>query len=224
MRWLDLKQMPYGDALAMQEKLATRARLHPEFEDTLLLVEHVPPVITYGRRAQDENVVVSGDALQSMGVERHVVSRGGDVTWHGPGQLVVYCVRRLSGKAKSVHEHVENLEAGVINLLARHGIKGHRREGMTGVWVGDEKCAALGVAVEHWVCYHGVALNVGPDLSGFDLIVPCGIKEYGVTSLSRLTGREFTVNGVKDAMVQSMAEAFQTEVRECDLKELGEEA
>ncbi len=224
MRWVDLKQMPYTDALALQEKLAARARLHSDFEDALLLVEHVPAVITYGRRAQDENVVVSAEALEGMGVERHVVSRGGDVTWHGPGQLVVYCVRRLSGKAKSVHDHVERLEAGVIGLLERYGVEGHRREGMTGVWVEDAKCAALGVAVEHWVCYHGVALNVGRDLSGFDLIVPCGIKDYGVTSLSQLTGRELGVEDVKGEMVDAMADAFGTEARECELCELEEDA
>ena len=146
--------------------------------------------------------------LASEGVEVHESGRGGDVTYHGPGQLVGYPIIRLDLHGRDVHRYLRDLEEVLIRVLARFGIEGTRAEGMTGVWVGAEKVAAIGVAISRWVTWHGVAINVDTNLDRFDLIVPCGIRGRRVTSLGRLLGRQITVAEVKPHLVECMVDVF----------------
>jgi lipoyl(octanoyl) transferase len=203
----DLGRAAYRPTLALQQRLLARVQ-GGDPRAYLLLVEHDPPVITLGRRARDEHVVASPRQLAAAGVELVACHRGGDVTWHGPGQLVAYPILRLDPRRRTVHGYVRSLEQAVIDLLARLGIAGDRRRGHTGVWVGREKIAAIGVAVRRWVAYHGLALNVSADTSGFDAIVPCGIRDASVTSLSRLSGRDVSVDEVKPLLVECLSGAL----------------
>jgi lipoyl(octanoyl) transferase len=160
----------------------------------VLLLEH-DPVITLGRRAQQQHIVMSRDMLEARGVEVHETGRGGDVTYHGPGQLVAYPIVDLSPDRRDVGRYVWTLEETMIRVCRDHGIEGHRIEGLNGTWVGRDKIGAVGVRISRWVTMHGLALNVSTDLSAFDAIVPCGIRDHGVTSLDRLTGQ---AHGVRD--------------------------
>lgn len=207
---LDLGRAAYAPTLALQMRLVAglRAPSERENEAWLLLVEHDPPVLTMGRRAEEEHVLVSRERLAHLGIELHEVSRGGDVTYHGPGQLVAYLILRLDRHGRDVHLFMRNLEESVIRVLARYGVEGGRVEGLTGVWVGREKVAAAGVAITRWVTYHGIALNVCPQMDHFGLIVPCGISDRGVTSLSALAGRAVSVDEVRPALAECVAEVF----------------
>ena len=188
-----LGRVPYAQALRLQEErvAARRAGAAP---DTLLLVEH-PPVITLGRAADPAHVLLAADALAERGIEVHECGRGGDVTYHGPGQLVGYPIVQLAPERRDAHRYLRALEQALIDAVAELGIAAHRAAGWTGVWVGNEKLAAIGVRLStRWITSHGFALNVSSDLSGFTTIVPCGIRGRGVTSLARLSGREITLD------------------------------
>ncbi|MBM4017768.1 MAG: lipoyl(octanoyl) transferase LipB [Planctomycetes bacterium] len=206
--YFDIGRAPYGPTVRLQERLLREVKAAPAERAYLVLVEHDPPVITLGRGSHDAHVLASRERLAREGVEVHESARGGDVTWHGPGQLVGYPVLRLDLHGRDVHRYLRDLEEMLIRALARFGVAGRREGGLTGVWVGPEKIAAIGVAVRRWVAWHGFALNVGPDLSHFDLIVPCGIREKGVTSLSRVLGRAVTVAEVKPHVVECLVEVF----------------
>jgi lipoate-protein ligase B len=205
---LDIGRAAYEPALALQERLVAEVKAAGDERAFLVLVEHDPPVITLGRGAEDRHVVASAERLAAEGIEVQASSRGGDVTYHGPGQIVGYPIVRLDLHGRDVHRYLRDLEEALIRTLGRFGVEGYRAEGLTGVWVGEEKIAAIGVAVTRWVSYHGFALNVAPDLSHFDLIVPCGIRERGVTSLARLTGEGVSVEAVKPPLVECFAEVF----------------
>ena len=205
---LDLGRAPYGPTVRLQERLHAEVRQAPEERAYLVLVEHDPPVITLGRGADEAHVTASRRRLEAMGVQLHHSARGGDVTWHGPGQLVAYPILRLDLHGRDVRGYLRDLEEVLIRTLARFGHQGARAEGMTGVWLGREKVAAVGVAVRRWVTWHGIALNVAEGLDAFDLIVPCGIRDFGVTSLSRALGREVSVAEVKPHLVECMVEVF----------------
>ena len=155
--------------------------------NTVFLLEHTP-VITMGRNAHDENLLFSKAALTEKGVAVHETDRGGDVTYHGPGQLVAYPILNLEQCRCSVGWYLRTLEDVVIQLLASYDLKGERVEGLTGVWVDGAKVAAIGIGVNHWVTFHGTAINVDPDMTHFQLIVPCGITDKPVTSLKALLG------------------------------------
>jgi len=204
----DLGRAAYEAAVDIQRHLVAALQAEATGRAYLLLVEHDPPVITLGRRGRMEHVLVSRARLAAKGIELHAARRGGDVTYHGPGQLVAYPIVRLSSPHRTVRDYVRGLEETVIRLLERIGLEGRRRPGYPGVWAGPEKVAAIGVAVSRWVAYHGLALNVSADLAGFDLIVPCGIRDGGVTSLSRLLGRPIPMERVKQWMLRSMREVF----------------
>ncbi len=181
--WQWLGRVPYEPALQLQEQirediLAGRAC------DTLLLLEH-PPVITLGRNAQAANVLLSPARLDEHGIALCRTSRGGDVTFHGPGQLVGYPVFRLR---RGVRAHIEAMANAIIEWLARFGVSAQWRSQIPGVWVGNEKICAFGIHVRHRIAIHGFALNLSTDMSGFRAIVPCGLREAGVTSLSQLLG------------------------------------
>jgi lipoyl(octanoyl) transferase len=186
----------YPDALALQ-RAAARARISGAFdEDLLLLVEH-PPVVTLGRSSKDQHLLASPALLASRGVELYEVERGGDVTFHGPGQLVGYPIIDLKRHKQDLHWFLRQVEESLIRALAPLGITGERSMGFTGVWTGGRKIASIGVHARNWVTWHGFALNVTTDLSYFDLIVPCGIAAVEMTSVSRERRRA----GVSDAGV-----------------------
>ncbi len=205
---LDVGRAAYGPTLRLQERLRREVHGAPEERAYLVLVEHDPPVITLGRGADAAHVVAPRERLAREGVEVHETQRGGDVTYHGPGQIVGYPILRLDLHGRDVHRYLRDLEETLIRLLARFGIQGERARGMTGVWVGREKVAAIGVAISRWVTWHGFALNVDPDLAHFGLIVPCGLQGMGVTSLARLLGRPITVAEVKGPLVECLVEVF----------------
>lgn len=179
---------PYREGLALQDALV-RARAAGATGDWLLYPDH-PAVLTVGRNPSEGSLRADANALASLGVEVFEVPRGGDVTWHGPGQLVGYPVVALDRVDRDLHRWLRLLEETLIRALASHGIVSERSPGRTGVWVGERKIASLGVAVRRWVGYHGFALNVRPDLSGFSLIHPCGLKGVQMTSMAAELGTE----------------------------------
>jgi len=209
----DLRTMPYADALTLQRAVA-RARISGEIEqDLLLLVEH-PPVVTLGRSSKERHLLASPALLAARGVELFEVERGGDVTFHGPGQLVGYPIVDLKPDRQDVHRYVRDLEEVLIRTAADFGIEAGRIKGYSGAWVGDRKLAAIGVRISRWVTSHGFALNVTTDLSGFDLIVPCGITDRGVTSLAALLSREVPMADVERSVVTHFGVVFDRETVE----------
>lgn len=179
----ELGLLPYGAALELQRAVA-RARISGAFaEDLLLLVEH-PPVVTLGRSSKGQHLLASPSLLASRGVEVHEVERGGDVTFHGPGQLVGYPIIDLKRHKQDLHWFLRQVEEVLIRAIAPFGVVGERSAGFTGVWTGGRKIASIGLHARDWVTWHGFALNVETDLSYFDLIVPCGIAAVQMTSLA----------------------------------------
>ncbi len=181
--------------------------------NTLLLLEH-PPVITLGvkTRRGPSHIVASSELLAAEGVTVFETGRGGDVTYHGPGQLVGYPIFDLRPDRQDVHRYVRDLEEVLIRAVETFGVEAARVKGLTGVWVGpagrEEKLAAIGVRISRWITSHGFALNVGTALEHFNLIVPCGITDRGVTSLERLVGRHVPMGDVEDAVVAAFREVF----------------
>jgi lipoyl(octanoyl) transferase len=200
--------VPYGDALELQKNLVELRKAN-EIPDQLLLLEH-PPVITLGVKTRNDrtHVVAAPETLEDEGVEVFESGRGGDVTYHGPGQLVGYPIMDLRPDRCDVHRYVRDLEEMLIRVAAGFGVAAERLPGLTGVWVGNEKLAAIGVRIARWVTSHGFALNVSTNLAHFNLIVPCGITDKGVTSLERLTNRRVDMDEVADAAQEAFAAVF----------------
>jgi lipoyl(octanoyl) transferase len=199
----DLGRLPYREAWDVQ--LATHAAVAEGREPpTLLLVEH-PPVITFGRKGGREHLLEGEDVLRARGFDLFDVERGGDVTYHGPGQLVGYPIFPVG---RRVRDFLRGLEGALVRVLADFGVAGAGSPGYAGVWVGDEKVVAIGVAVKRNVAFHGFAMNVHTDLSHFATIVPCGIADRGVTSLSRLIGRPVTLAEVRPHVVEAFRAEF----------------
>ncbi|MFQ6000239.1 MAG: lipoyl(octanoyl) transferase LipB [Anaerolineae bacterium] len=215
---LDLGLEPYNRALDLQHRLVA-ARREGRIEDLLILLEH-PPVITLGRRGDESNIVASRELLDRLGIEVHRVERGGDVTYHGPGQLVGYPILDLRGHRQDVGWYMHSLEEVLIRALSDFGVEAGRLEGRIGVWIGGKNIAALGVRIEEWITYHGFALNVSPDLSHFDLIIPCGLKEFGVTSMEEVLGERPEMGEVRKRVAQRFSEVFGVEIQEAALEEL----
>ena len=203
-----LGKMPYADALQIQQTLV-RQRRDNEVSDVLLLVEH-PHVVTLGVNARHRlsNLLVTPSQLSAMGVELHDVTRGGDVTYHGPGQLVGYPILDLRPDRCDVHRYVRDLETVIMRTVLMFGVRSSRIPGLTGVWVGDDKLAAIGVRLSRWVTSHGFSLNVSTDLTYFDLIRPCGIDGKGVTSLSRVTGSLVLCESVENVLIKEFGSVF----------------
>jgi lipoate-protein ligase B len=176
--------MPYAEALALQRSLAAQRIEGTLADDTLLLVEH-PPVVTLGRSSKEGNVLVSRDSLAARGIELFEVERGGDVTFHGPGQLVGYPIINLREHREDLHWYLRQLELALIDALATFGIEAEAPKGLTGVWTEGRKIASIGVHAKQWVTWHGFALNVTTELSYFDVIVACGIPGVEMTSIAR---------------------------------------
>ena len=198
--------VPYAEAWDLQRELVT-LRKRDEIPDTLLLLEH-PPVFTVGRAARDASNLGAGEAyLRSLGAEVFWSDRGGDATFHGPGQLVGYPILRL--RDRDTHGYLRRLEGIIIGALGDYGLEGWHHPDYTGVWVGERKISAIGVKFSSgWITSHGFALNVSTDLSWFDRITPCGIREYGVTSLVRELGREVPMADVEQKVVERFREKF----------------
>jgi lipoate-protein ligase B len=209
--------LPYADALAIQRRAADDRIAGRASEDVLFLVEH-PPVITMGRSSKDAHLLADRSALDSRGVELFEVERGGDVTFHGPGQLVGYPVIDLRNHREDLHWYLRQLEQVIIDAVARFGIPATRREKLTGVWTEGRKLASIGVHARQWVTWHGFALNVTTNLSWFDLIVPCGIQSVQMTSVEQEMMRRSNgtclavspalMDEVMDAVVDATATAF----------------
>jgi lipoyl(octanoyl) transferase len=204
--------VPYGEALAMQRALVEE-RKADRVPDLLLLLQH-PPVITVGVRGDGgrANIVATNDQLAGLGIEVYETGRGGDVTYHGPGQIVGYPIIDLKPDRCDVHVYVRDIESVMIRVCADYGISAARIQGLTGAWVGAEKIGAIGVRISRWVTSHGFAFNVSTDLDHFRLIVPCGIADRGVTSLERATGRVIPLPEVEDAFVRHFIEVFDREL------------
>ncbi len=176
--------------------------------DTLLLLEH-DPVFTLGRNARQEHVLFPEETLRAQGYEVFEAGRGGDVTFHGPGQLVAYPILDLSPDRKDVHRYVRDLEEVMMRLCADYAVAASRVEGRTGCWVGDDKIGAIGVRISRWVTSHGLAFNVATDLQAFGLIVPCGISGKGVTSLRKLLDREVSMPDVMERLTTHFCAVFE---------------
>jgi len=209
---LNLGKMKYQKAYEIQLEMIKK-RAADEILDTLILVEH-PPVFTIGSSGTEEHISVSREFLESSGIEVFETNRGGDITYHGPGQIVAYPILNLKEHKQDLHWLLRQYEEVTIRLLEEYDIKARRIEGLTGVWVGDEKITAIGVGVRRWVSYHGFAFNVNPNLEHFSYIIPCGIRDKGVTSLAKLLGKEMDMDQMRKKVIKYFAEVFEMEVLE----------
>jgi len=199
---LDLGVSPFKEVWDLQKELVKK-RQNGQINDTLILAEH-EPVYTLGKNA-DENHILQHTPRD---VKTYQIERGGDVTFHGPGQLVGYPILDLHNYKKSISWYMRGLEQLIIYTLAEFMVTAERKEGLTGVWVGDEKIAALGVRVTRWITMHGFSLNVTPDLTYYSGIIPCGIFEYGVTSMARILTDKVTVDSVKQVLIEKFMNQF----------------
>ena len=204
MEVIDLGRIGYAEAMRLQDSLVD-ARLREEISDTLLLLEH-PPVITVGRRGSAQDILAPQATLARMGIQVHATTRGGLVTYHGPGQLVGYPVVKLRARGLTVPCYVRAIEHATIAALADIGIEAHIEEQHVGVWTAAGKIAAIGVAQRHGVTLHGFAVNLQPDLSHFALINPCGIGQLGVASAASILGRPVDVAAFKAGIARALEE------------------
>src|SRR5580704_13929945 len=226
--WLvDLGSIGYERAWDLQKRIVAARKL-ALIPDVLVLCEH-PHVITMGRNGHAEHLLASEEILRARGVEFHATNRGGDITYHGPGQIVAYPILNLSEIRRDVGWYVRQLEEAMIRTSAEFGITAERREGRTGIWVSvtdaegsstEEKLGAIGVHISRWVTSHGLAYNVTTDLSYFDLVVPCGIAGKRATSLKRLLNREVEMNGASQKLVRHLGDCFGRNIRAISAAEL----
>ena len=196
----------YGECWDLQQRIAA-LRLEGLVPDTLLLTEH-DHVYTCGTTTDDNHLLAGADELRSLGIPVVRTDRGGDVTYHGPGQLIAYPIIDLTHYYRDLHRYLRDLEEATIRTLAAFDVKAKRLPGYTGVWTGEEKICAIGIKTSRWVTMHGLALNVTTDLSYFGRIIPCGIFEHGVTSLREVLGRSVPLGEVSDVLVRAIAEVF----------------
>ena len=209
---VDLGLMEYEKAYEVQLEYFEK-RLNDEIPDTILLVEH-PPVITLGKAGDVGHLLLSEEELKEKGVEFHRTTRGGDITYHGPGQLVGYPIFNLALHGKKVSQTVRKYEDALIRALSEFGIEAGILEGFPGVWIGNKKIAALGLAIRKWITFHGFALNVNNDLTPFSYIVPCGLEGKGVISMKEVLGHEVDMDLVKGTVVEKFGEVFNIKFEE----------
>jgi lipoyl(octanoyl) transferase len=204
-----LGTVPYADGVDLQKRLVEQRKIDA-IPDQLLLLEH-PPVITLGVKTREDrsHIIATPQTLEDEGVEVFESGRGGDVTYHGPGQLVGYPILDLRPDRCDVHRYVRDLEQMLIEAVAKFDVVADRTPGLTGIWVGDKKLAAIGVRIARWITSHGFALNITTKLEHFDLIVPCGIAGKGVTSLQELTGQAIEIQTVIPVLRDAFASVFE---------------
>ena len=216
--------VPYSTALDIQN-IFLRERISNNIDDSLILLEH-PHTFTIGRRGSSENLLVNEHFLEQNNIELVKISRGGDITYHGPGQLVGYPIFDLNIHGRDIHKFLRNLEEVIIRCIDRYGIPGRRIDKLTGVWVKRSKIASIGVGIKRWTTYHGFALNVNTDLGLFDMINPCGMKQVKMTSIRdwTRTGEDIDLGKVKNDILRCFSEVFEVTVKDTvDLESLGEE-
>lgn len=199
-------RIDYASALDLQKQRIAQ-RKAGEIPDTLLLLEH-PHVYTFGRNAKRENLLAQPERLAQLGAELYETDRGGDITYHGPGQLVGYPIFDLKEHRRDIAWYMRSLEEVFIGVAAEYGLAAARVPGLTGVWIGNDKLVAMGVHISRWVTSHGFAFNVNPDLRYFDWIVPCGIRDKGVTSLQRLLGRTVDMQDATERTIRHFGRVF----------------
>jgi len=219
--------MDYNEALMLQEKLLF-LRQKKEIPDVFILLEH-PPLLTLGVRAKESNILVPEDILSEQGISVYRINRGGDVTYHGPGQIVGYPILDLNDQGRDIHLFVSKIEETFIQLLKNeYGITAGRNQKHTGVWVGDDKITAIGISVKKWVTMHGFAFNVNTNLDHFKWIIPCGIKDKGVTSLKKLLGYELDMDKLNNQVIEYFANQFHMSYELLDkqtlIERIGEES
>lgn len=203
---LDLGRKDYKEVWDMQKGLHQK-RVNNEIPDTLIIVEH-NPVLTIGKSGKAENIRVSEQFLKEKGISIFYIERGGDVTFHGPGQLVGYPIFNIKKGLVGIRPFIEKIEDAIIATLSDFGIKGMKKERMVGVWTGEKKICSIGIAVRQWVSFHGFALNVNTDLEYFDLINPCGFKDIKMTSMQEILNKEVSIVDVKDSVVKKFKHIF----------------
>lgn len=204
--------VPYADGLELQRRLVEE-RKADRIADTLLLLQH-PHVLTIGvKKDGREHILAGPDRLETLGVEVFETGRGGDVTYHGPGQLVGYPIIDLNPDRRDVHKYVRDLEEVMIRVCAGYDLEAGRVPGFSGAWIGEEKIGAIGVRISRWITSHGFAFNVTTDIDFFNLIVPCGIADKGVTSLAARLGKAPAMSEVEDRFVAQFASVFDRELR-----------
>jgi len=201
-------RLGYAAGLSLQEELLQRRG--EQSTDFLILLEH-RPVITYGRGSSRQHLLASAECLAQRGIELHQASRGGDITYHGPGQLVGYPIVQLPPQQRDLHRYLRRLELLLLLSVARFGLEAQTLPGKTGLWVDGKKIASIGVGVRRWTTWHGFALNVEHRLKGFDSIVPCGLSGVAMTSLEACLGRKVTLAEVEPIIIQQFAEVFSVE-------------
>jgi len=207
---LDLGFLEYRAAWEIQKQIQAEVQAGTK-DDTLIFVEH-PAVLTLGANFHDENLRLTRDEYARLGIDLVTTDRGGDVTFHGPKQLVIYPVFDIRRYGKDLHKWLRDLEETIIQAISTIGLEGTRESINTGVWIRQKKVAAIGIKVSKWVSIHGIALNCNNDLSPFDTIVPCGIHNYGVTSLSNEAGREITIEDAKPLVRTAFENVFDIEI------------
>ena len=216
--YCDLGLIDYKLTWDLQKEIFN-LRLRNEINDSLFLLEH-PHTYTLGKVAEKENLISSESQLKELGISVYEIDRGGDITYHGPGQIVGYPIIKLSDWKEDTHQYLRGLEEVVILTCREYGIETERNSKYTGVWIGERKIAAIGIKVSRWITMHGFAFNINTDLSYFGGIIPCGIKDKDVTSLQRELGREISINGVKEKLVKNFQRVFEYKKSKCVGKEL----
>lgn len=216
MQLIDLGVRGYREVWDLQKEIHEK-RVEKKIPDTLILVEH-KPVITMGKSGQDTNVLYPIEILKEKGVEFYQIERGGDVTFHGPGQLVGYPIFNVKDGLAGIKPFIYGIEDAIIRSLGDHNIEAYKKEKMIGVWTAKGKVCSIGVAVKRWVSFHGFALNVNTDLSFFDLIVPCGLKNVEMTSMQEILEKEVSMEEVKRSVVRYFSEIFKQDIKETCLE------
>jgi lipoate-protein ligase B len=215
---LDLGNRDYKEAWELQKTIHSK-RAGRRIPNTLILVEH-NPVITMGKSGQQDNVLFPVEFLKERGVDFYHIERGGDATYHGPGQLVGYPIFNVRDGLAGIKPFIAAVENAIVATLADFNIEGQKKERMIGVWTGKGKICSIGIAVQKWVSFHGFALNVNTDLSYFDLIVPCGLKNVEMTSMEQILGKEVSMDDVKKSIAKSFGRIFEQDVTKVCLEEI----
>jgi len=216
---VDCGKISYEDAFDLQRKLVDY-RSRSEIDDTLILLEHFP-VFTANRDVSFQNILATAELLQKKGIAVCKTDRGGDVTYHGPGQIVGYSIMDLKSQGRDVHAYVRKMEQMIIDTLADYGIKSEQDERHPGVWVGNNKICAVGIAIKpDWISMHGFALNVEPNMEHYGMIVACGIADKGVTSMKAVLGFSLDIQSVKETLIQHYCMVYGRESKNISLKDI----